>query len=87
MTVEKKKKIKCKVERVPVQYYASMPPVPEFNTDRKVRPLRLREIKKGLDNGVLLTEIESIAQECMEEIVELCSGKSKNICRMNELDK
>ncbi|KAG1589755.1 hypothetical protein G6F47_003374 [Rhizopus delemar] len=73
-------------ERVPVQYYASMPPVPEFNTDRKVRPLRLREIKKGLDNGLLLTEIESIAQECMEEIVELCSGKSKNMCGMNELD-
>ncbi|CEJ02622.1 hypothetical protein RMCBS344292_16622 [Rhizopus microsporus] len=60
-------------DRVPIQYSSFMPPVPEFNSDRKVRPLRLREIRKGLDTGLLLSEIESIAEECMEEIVELCS--------------
>lgn len=38
-------------------------------------PLRLREIKKSLDNGQGIPEIESIAKECMDEIVELCSGK------------
>lgn len=56
-----------------IQYSSIMPTVPEFGADRQVRPLRLREIKKGLDNGTLIPEIEAIAQECTEEIVELCS--------------
>lgn len=37
--------------------------------------MRLREIKKALDNGQGLKEADSIAYECMSEIVELCSGK------------
>ncbi|KAI9485173.1 MAG: hypothetical protein EXX96DRAFT_475904 [Benjaminiella poitrasii] len=61
------------VKRNPIHYFPTIPTVPEFNADRKLSPLRLREIKKGLDNGQVIQNIESIAQECIEEIVELCS--------------
>lgn len=46
----------------------------EFSAERKLGPLRLREIRKTLDNGHAIPNIEQIAQECMAEIVELCSG-------------
>jgi hypothetical protein len=58
-------------------YFSVIPPVPELNADRKLEPLRLRDMRKRLENDEQqsLEEIESIALECMEEIVELCSGK------------
>lgn len=37
--------------------------------------MRLREIKKALDNGQGLKDADAIAYECMSEIVELCSGE------------
>ena len=49
--------------------------MPEFGAERTLGPLRLREIRKSLDNGYALSDIEYIAQECMNDIVELCSGK------------
>ena len=62
-------------ERASINYFSAIPTVPEFNVDRSLGPLRLREIKKVLDNGQGIQNIESIAHECMNEIVELCSGK------------
>jgi hypothetical protein len=52
--------------------------VPELGAARKLSPLRLREIRKSLDNGQGVTEIEYIAEECMDDIVELCSGKNSS---------
>lgn len=52
-----------------------IPSVPDFGSDRKLEPLRLREMRKQLDMGQLpVEEIERIAVECEDEIVELCSG-------------
>lgn len=65
------------VERIPITYFSTIPPVPEFGTERILSPLRLREIRKALDSGHAIPDIENIAQECMDEIVELCSGKKK----------
>ncbi|KAI7868827.1 uncharacterized protein EV154DRAFT_453533 [Mucor mucedo] len=62
---------KDEVERIPITYFSTIPPVPEFGTERMLGPLRLREIRKLLDNGQGIHE--HIAQECMDEIVELCS--------------
>lgn len=62
-------------ERISINYFSVIPTVPEFNADRSLGPLRLREIKKVLDNGQGIQDIESIAHECMNDIVELCSGK------------
>lgn len=67
------------MERIPTTYFLTIPSVPEFGAERILGPLRLREIRKILDNGQAINEIEHIAQECMEEIVELCSGKNKII--------
>lgn len=67
------------VERTPINYYSSIPAVPEFGPNRSLGPSRLREIRKALDNGHAIPDIESIAQECMEEIVELCSGESNSL--------
>lgn len=64
-------------ERKAVNYFTSIPAVPEFNADRHLGPMRLREIKKALDNGQGLKDVESVAYECMSEIVELCSGKAR----------
>ncbi|KAI8980450.1 hypothetical protein BDB01DRAFT_796451 [Pilobolus umbonatus] len=60
-------------DRIPIHYYAVLPTVPELGVDRVIGPLRLRELKKSLDNGQGIPECEAIAQECMPEIVELCS--------------
>lgn len=64
-------------ERIPITYYSVIPAVPELNADRKLEPLRLREMRKRLENDEQhsLEDIESVALECMDEIVELCSGK------------
>ncbi|KAL9546610.1 hypothetical protein MBANPS3_006586 [Mucor bainieri] len=60
-------------ERPAIHYYASIPAVPEFDADRHLGPMRLREIKKALDNGQGLRDVDAIAYECMSDIVELCS--------------
>jgi len=58
----------------PVTYYASISTVVESGVDRKVDPVRLREIRKRLDGGNFsFKEIEDIAVECMDNIVDLCS--------------
>ncbi|KAL1918170.1 uncharacterized protein VTP21DRAFT_3436 [Calcarisporiella thermophila] len=58
----------------PVVYHASIPSVPDPNPHRRVDAARLREMRKRLDmQHVTQKEIETIATECMEDIVELCS--------------
>ena len=62
---------------MPLTYQSVIPPVPELGADRKLEPLRLREMRKRLENekNLSIDEIEAIAAECLEEIAELCSGK------------
>lgn len=64
--------------------------MPELNADRKLEPLRLREMRKRLENDEqhTLEDIESVALECMDEIVELCSGKYiyMNLMTMTSFD-
>src|SRR5947209_8397729 len=61
--------------RAPVNYYTSLPPIPEPNPHRRLDASRLREIRKRLDSGhASAKEVEGIASECLEECVELCSG-------------
>jgi hypothetical protein len=74
------------VERTPINYFSSIPAVPEFGSDRVLGPSRLREIRKTLDNGHAIPDIESIAEECIQDIVELCSGKYPK-CLFNTKEK
>lgn len=61
---------------LPQQYFPTIPAVPELGQSRKVDISRLREIKKRMDTGhISLNELEVIAMECLDELVELCSGK------------
>ncbi|KAI8641061.1 hypothetical protein BD408DRAFT_368925 [Parasitella parasitica] len=64
-----------KEDRVPLAYFSVIPPVPELNSDRKLEPLRLREMRKKLENDEqqTLEVVEMIAGECLAEVVELCS--------------
>ncbi|GAN00888.1 conserved hypothetical protein [Mucor ambiguus] len=64
-----------KEDRVPLTYFSVIPAVPELGSDRKLEPLRLREMRKKLENDEQhsLEEVETVAGECMEEVVELCS--------------
>ncbi|KAG0175695.1 hypothetical protein DFQ28_006884 [Apophysomyces sp. BC1034] len=61
------------IDRVPLSYCSVIPSVPELSSDRILEPLRLREMRKRLESGQALQDVESIAAECMDEIVELCS--------------
>lgn len=65
-----------KQDRVPLTYFSVIPAVPELGSDRKLEPLRLREMRKKLENDEqhALEDVEMVAGECMEEVVELCSG-------------
>jgi hypothetical protein len=57
-------------------YYSSIPTEFDFANTRKIDPNRLREIRKKLDGGNFTYEdIEQIAAECIDDIVELCTGK------------
>ncbi|KAG1056274.1 hypothetical protein G6F43_001823 [Rhizopus delemar] len=69
---------KLKVERIPLIYRSAIPPVPELGSERKLEPLSLREMRKVLEGEeqISLEQVELIASECMEEIVELCSGNT-----------
>ncbi|KAI8390844.1 uncharacterized protein BYT42DRAFT_610120 [Radiomyces spectabilis] len=60
-------------DRVPLAYASSIPLLPELGADRKVEVLRLREIRRALDNNQGLDRVEDIAAECMDDIIELCS--------------
>lgn len=66
-----------KEDRVPLTYFSVIPAVPELGSDRKLEPLRLREMRKKLENDEQhsLEQVETVAGECMEEVVELCSGR------------
>ncbi|KAI9481043.1 MAG: armadillo-type protein [Benjaminiella poitrasii] len=59
---------------LPQNYYHSIPAAPELGQSRKVDISRLRDIRKRLDTGnITIKELEIIAVECLDEIVELCS--------------
>ncbi|KAM3579631.1 hypothetical protein VKS41_008083 [Umbelopsis sp. WA50703] len=63
-------------ETAPVSstYYSSIPTEFDFANTRKIDPNRLREIRKKLDGGNFTYEdIEQIAAECIDDIVELCT--------------
>lgn len=67
----------CMAElRLPLTYYGNIPVAPELGQVRKIDIGHLREIRKRLDTGfVPVSELEMIAVECLDEIVELCNGK------------
>ncbi|KAI8989940.1 hypothetical protein BDB01DRAFT_779383 [Pilobolus umbonatus] len=65
--------------RLPQTYYHSIPAAPELGQTRKVDISRLRDIRKRLDSGhVPNKELETIAVECIDELVELCSDHIGN---------
>lgn len=60
---------------LPLSYFPTIPPAPELGQTRKIDIARLRDIRKRLDTGYIsIQELEMIAVECVDEIVELCSG-------------
>ncbi|KAG2199815.1 hypothetical protein INT47_009428, partial [Mucor saturninus] len=62
------------VLHLPTSYYHSIPAAPELGQSRKVDISRLRDIRKRLDTGhITVKELEVIAVECVDELVELCS--------------
>ncbi|CDS07619.1 hypothetical protein LRAMOSA01568 [Lichtheimia ramosa] len=59
---------------LPLSYFPTIPPAPELGQTRKIDIARLRDIRKRLDTGYIsVQELELIAVECVDEIVELCS--------------
>ncbi|KAI7853056.1 hypothetical protein BDC45DRAFT_174934 [Circinella umbellata] len=64
---------------MPSSYFANIPAAPELAQARKIDIGRLRDIRKRLDTGYVPTkELEVIALECLDELVELCSDHIGN---------
>ncbi|KAI7861838.1 armadillo-type protein [Spinellus fusiger] len=59
---------------MPIAYYASIAAAPELGHSRKIDIARLRDFRKKLESSYTSqNELEAIAMECAEEMVELCS--------------
>ncbi|KAH8552529.1 hypothetical protein BGW37DRAFT_489330 [Umbelopsis sp. PMI_123] len=60
--------------RTVCKYRTAIPPIAEPNPNRKLDAPRLRELRKKLDNShTSAKEVQAIAEECMDDIVELSS--------------
>ncbi|OZJ03645.1 hypothetical protein BZG36_03928 [Bifiguratus adelaidae] len=60
--------------RTPVRYFNFVPSIPKPNPNRTLDAIRLRDMRKRLENmHTTSKEVEAIAQECMDECVELSS--------------
>ncbi|KAG2181383.1 hypothetical protein INT43_008966 [Umbelopsis isabellina] len=63
--------------RTTATYHPTIPPVSEPNANRKLDVPRLREVRKKLDSAhTSAKEVQAIAEECMDDIVELSSGNT-----------
>lgn len=72
---------------LPQHYFHTIPAAPELGQSRKVDIAKLRDIRKRLDNGqISVKELEVIAVECLDELVELCSGKMETMLRQTEIN-
>ncbi|KAG1466563.1 hypothetical protein G6F56_004664 [Rhizopus delemar] len=59
---------------LPQKYFRTIPAAPELGQTRRIDTSRLRDIKKRLDTGhISVQELEVLAMECLDELVELCS--------------
>lgn len=57
-------------------YFDSIPAVPELSANRQFDAPRLRDMRKRADSASKgKEEAEAIAQECMQDIAEISSGK------------
>jgi hypothetical protein len=66
----------CLENRTVCKYRTTIPPIAEPNPNRKLDAPRLRELRKKLDNShTSAKEVQAIAEECLDDIVELSSGK------------
>lgn len=76
-----KVKTKEKIDlHLPQKYFRTIPAAPELGQTRRIDTSRLRDIKKRLDTGhISVQELEVLAMECLDELVELCSGKYINM--------
>ncbi|KAM3579697.1 hypothetical protein VKS41_007781 [Umbelopsis sp. WA50703] len=55
-------------------YHSTIPPVGEPNPNRKLDVPRLREVRKKLDSAhTSAKDVQAIAEECLDDIVELSS--------------
>lgn len=61
-------------------YHEAIPSVIEFGPERKLDASALRELRKRLDRqDTDPADANSIADECMNEIVELSSGTLRHL--------
>lgn len=61
-------------------YYEAIPSVIEFGPERKLDASALRELRKRLDRqDTDPADANSVADECMSEIVELSSGMLRHL--------
>lgn len=59
-------------------YFDSIPAVPELSANRQFDAVRLRDMRKRADSASKgKDEAEAIAQECMQDIAEISSGKQQ----------
>ncbi|KAI8639726.1 armadillo-type protein [Parasitella parasitica] len=71
-------------------YFESIPPVPEYGSQRRLDAAKLRDIRKrldGLTSKDSCKEADAIALDCMDEIAEICSDYIGNTVAQRLFEK
>ena len=64
-------RIESDVSGLKINYATCIPSLPDVPTNRQIDQLRLREIRRKLDTNLTTKEMESLVDECLDQIVDL----------------
>jgi len=70
-----------------VEYFSTIPPLPESESKRKIDQNKLREIRKKLDGRVSAKDIDSFYEDIIDDTVELCTDYIGNVVIQKIIEK
>jgi RNA recognition motif-containing protein len=70
-----------------VEYFSTIPPLPESESKRKIDQNKLREIRKKLDGRVSTKDIDSFYEDIIDDTVELCTDYIGNVVIQKIIEK
>ncbi|ORX48639.1 hypothetical protein BCR36DRAFT_72354 [Piromyces finnis] len=70
-----------------VEYFSTIPSLPESESKRKIDQNKLREIRKKLDGRVSAKDIDSFYEDIIDDTVELCTDYIGNVVIQKIIEK
>jgi len=71
----------------PGKYETKIPPIPEPKTHRKLTQEKLKEMKRKFENPVTTEEFNVMFEECLDEVVDLCTDYIGNVVVQKLIEK